>query len=136
MLGRATGAVVSGVGADLVHVEVHLGGGLPGTSTVGMPDVAVREGIDRIRAAMQSRNFTLPARKAIVNLAPADLRKRGSALDLPIAAAILAVCEHMCPLPEGERTLLMGELGLDGSIRPVRGVLPWRWLPGRRGRPA
>ena len=124
MLGRATGAVVSGVGADLVEVEVHLGGGLPGTSTVGMPDVAVREGIDRIRAAMQSRNFTLPARKAIVNLAPADLRKRGSALDLPIAAAILAVCEHMCPLPEGERTLVIGELGLDGSIRPVRGVLP------------
>ena len=89
MLGRATGAVLTGIDAHLVEVEVDLGGGLPTIAAVGLPDAAAREGIDRIRAALPHAGFELPQRRVIVNLAPAGVRKHGSNLDLPIAAALL-----------------------------------------------
>jgi magnesium chelatase family protein len=122
MLGRATGAALLGVEACLVEVEVDLGGGLPTISAVGLPDASVREGIDRIRAALGHNGFSLPSHRIIVNLAPAEVRKQGASLDLPIAVAILTADGQMAPVrPTG--TVLCGEIGLDGTLRPVRGVL-------------
>ena len=122
MLGRATGAVLVGIEAYLVEVEADLGGGLPAISAVGLPDAAVREGIDRIRAALPHAGFSLPTRRVIINLAPAEVRKQGSGLDLPMAVAMLEADGQMPPLkPEG--TVMVGELSLDGTLRPVRGTL-------------
>ena len=105
----------------MVHVEVDLGGGLPTLAAVGLPDVAVREGLDRIRAALPHVGLRLPQRRIIVNLAPADLRKHGASLDLPMAIAVLEADGQIPPLSAG--TVAVGELGLDGSLRPVRGAL-------------
>lgn len=122
MLGRATGAALLGVEARLVEVEVDLGGGLPSISAVGLPDTSVREGIDRIRAALGHTGFSLPNHRVIVNLAPAEIRKEGASLDLPIAVAILTADRQMAPLyPPG--TVMCGEIALDGTLRPVRGAL-------------
>jgi len=123
MLGRALGAVLVGIEARPVEVEVDLGGGLPTIAAVGLADGAVREGIDRIRAALPHAGFRLPQRRVIVNLAPADLRKHGTGLDLPIAAALLSADGQIPPL-DAATTALAGELGLDGTLRPVRGSLP------------
>ncbi len=123
MLGRATGAVLVGVDAHLVEVEVDLGGGLPTISTVGLPDAAVREGIDRIRAALPHAGLKLPQRRVIVNLAPAEVRKHGTSLDLPMAVALLEA-DGQIPGFRSGGTVLVGELGLDGALRPVRGALP------------
>ena len=122
MLGRAAGAVLVGVQARLVDVEVHLGGGLPNISAVGLAHSSVREGIDRIRAALAQSGFKLPQRRVTVNLAPADVRKEGAALDLPIASAILAADGRLGSSPPRD-IVLAGELALDGAVRPVRGVL-------------
>jgi magnesium chelatase family protein len=123
MLGRTAGAVLVGVDARLVEVEVHLGGGLPAIAAVGLPNSSVREGIDRIRAALTHAGFKLPQHRVTVNLAPADVRKDGSALDLPIAVAILAADGRLGEVPPGPGVVLAGELALDGALRPVRGVL-------------
>jgi len=122
MLGRATGAVLVGIEAHLVEVEVDLGGGLPTIAAVGLPDTAAREGIDRIRAALPHAGFELPQRRVIVNLAPAEIRKQGSGLDLPIATAIL-MADGKIPGLTPNGTVLVGELSLSGTLRPVRGVL-------------
>ena len=122
MLGRTTGAVVYGVDAHLIEVEVDLAGGLPTIAAVGLPDSTVREGIDRVRAALRHAGFSLPNRRIVVNLAPAGLRKHGASLDLPIALAVMLADERLSGLPAGEM-LCVGELGLDGALRPVRGVL-------------
>ncbi len=122
MLGRTTGAVLVGVEACLVEVEVHLGGGLPNISAVGLANNSVREGIDRIRAALSHSGFKLPQHRVTVNLAPADIRKDGASLDLPIAAAILAADGRLGSAPARD-VALAGELALDGAVRPVRGVL-------------
>lgn len=123
MLGRALGAVLVGIEARPVEVEVDLGGGLPTIAAVGLADGAVREGIDRIRAALPHAGFHLPQRRVIVNLAPADLRKHGTGLDLPIAAALLSADGQIPPI-DARSTALAGELGLDGALRPIRGSLP------------
>jgi magnesium chelatase family protein len=122
MLGRTTGAVLVGVEACLVEVEVHLGGGLPTIAAVGLANNSVREGIDRIRAALSHSGFKLPQHRVTVNLAPADVRKQGASLDLPIAAAILAADSRLGGAPARD-IVLAGELALDGAVRPVRGVL-------------
>ena len=122
MLGRTTGAVLVGVEACLVDVEVHLGGGLPNIAAVGLANSSVREGIDRIRAALSHSGFKLPQHRVTVNLAPADIRKEGASLDLPIAAAILAADGRLGGAPARD-IVLAGELALDGAVRPVRGVL-------------
>ena len=122
MLGRTTGAVLVGVEACLVYVEVHLGGGLPNIAAVGLATSSVREGIDRIRAALSHSGFKLPQHRVTVNLAPADVRKEGASLDLPIAAAILAADGRLGGAPARD-IVLVGELALDGAVRPVRGVL-------------
>jgi len=122
MLGRTAGAVLVGVEARLVDVEVHLGGGIPNIAAVGLANSSVREGIDRIRAALAHSGFKLPQHRVTVNLAPADIRKDGAALDLPIAAAILAADGRIGRSP-ARGIVLAGELALDGAVRPVRGVL-------------
>jgi magnesium chelatase family protein len=134
MLGRAAGAVLVGVSARLVDVEVHLGGGLPNISAVGLAHSSVREGIDRIRAALAQSGFKLPQRRVTVNLAPADVRKEGAALDLPIAAAILAADGRLGSAPSRD-IVLAGELALDGAVRPVRGVLAVALAARAAGRP-
>ena len=111
-----------GIEAHLVDVEVDLGGGLPTIAAVGLPDTAAREGIDRIRAALPHAGFSLPQRRVIVNLAPAEIRKQGSSLDLPIATAILMADEKIPGLAP-RSTVLVGELSLSGALRPIRGVL-------------
>jgi magnesium chelatase family protein len=121
MLGRSTGAVLSGVEARLIEVEVDLGGGLPTIAAVGLPDSAVREGIDRIRSALSNTGFKLHNGRVVISLAPAEVRKQGAALDLPIAVALLVASDQ---LQLSTRSLLVaGELGLDGSLKPIRGAL-------------
>lgn len=122
MLGRTTGAVLFGIDARRVDVEVDLAGGLPTIAAVGLPDSAVREGIDRVRSAMRHTGFSLPNRRVVVNLAPANLRKHGATLDLPIAVAILLADEKLKALP-AQQTICAGELGLDGGVRPIAGAL-------------
>jgi len=121
MLGRSTGAVLAGVEARLIEVEVDLGGGLPTIAAVGLPDSAVREGIDRIRSALSNTGFKLHNGRVVISLAPADVRKQGAALDLPIAVALLVASDQ---LQLSTRSLVVaGELGLDGSLNPIRGAL-------------
>ncbi|MDQ3288839.1 MAG: YifB family Mg chelatase-like AAA ATPase [Pseudomonadota bacterium] len=113
----------SGVRAPAVRVEVHLGGGLPAMSIVGLPEAAVRESKDRVRAAIQCAQFEFPARRITVNLAPADLPKYGGRFDLPIALGILAASGQI-PLDALHEFEFLGELGLTGELRAVDGVLP------------
>src|SRR5258705_2971262 len=113
MPGRTAGAVLVGVDACLVEVEVHLGGGLPNIAAVGLANSSVREGIDRIRAALSHAGFKLPQHRVTVNLAPADVRKEGASLDLPIAAAILAADSRIGGSPP-RGVVLSGELAFGG----------------------
>lgn len=112
-----------GVDAPLVRVEVHLTNGLPSLSLVGLPETAVRESKDRVRSAIINSNLSFPQKRITLSLAPADLPKDGSRFDLAIATALLAASGQVLPeqLPQLE---LLGELGLSGQVRPVRGVLP------------
>ncbi len=116
------GAIV-GIDAASVVVEVNITGGGLGMYLVGLPDSAVKESEQRIRAAFENSGERMTGRKVVVNLAPADLRKEGASFDLPIAVGILAAMERV-PIEAIEGTLFAGELSLDGSVRPVRGVLP------------
>ncbi|MEU3016335.1 YifB family Mg chelatase-like AAA ATPase [Nocardiopsis sp. NPDC007018] len=112
-----------GVQGHIVEVEVHLGGGEPGVTLVGLPDAALREARDRIRAAVANSSEAWPSGQIIISLSPASLPKSGSLFDLAIAGAVLAAAGEVPP----ERlsgTVLIAELGLDGRARPVRGVLP------------
>lgn len=123
MLSRALSAYVIGIDAHLVEVEVDISAkGLPHFSMVGLPDAAVRESRDRIRAALKNIGFAFPLKQITVNLAPADLRKEGSSFDLPIAVGIIAA-EEVLPLASLGEYLLAGELSLDGRIKPVKGAL-------------
>jgi magnesium chelatase family protein len=123
MLAQITSGAVLGVDAYLVRVEVDLGRGLPCINVVGLAESAVREGRERVLAAMANEGFTVPPRRITINLAPADIPKSGSAFDLPLAVGILAATDGLSPTRLAQ-ACLVGELGLDGSVRPVRGVLP------------
>src|SRR5438874_2581620 len=123
MLARVRSGALRGVDALIVDVEVDVSSGLPHTTTVGLPDGAVREAIDRIRAALRNAGFDYPQRRVTVNLAPAGVRKEGAAYDLPIALAILAA-EAKPPLPDLHGWCVLGELGLDGRVHGIRGALP------------
>jgi len=112
-----------GVAAPAVTVEVHLSGGLPGTSIVGLPEAAVKEARDRVRVAILNARLDYPARRVTVNLAPADLPKDGGRFDLPIALGILAASGHLPREALAQREFL-GELALSGELRAVSGVLP------------
>jgi magnesium chelatase family protein len=112
-----------GVSAPLVTVEVHLSNGLPGLSIVGLPETAVKESKDRVRGALLSSHFEFPARRIIINLAPADLPKEGGRFDLPIALGILAASGQI-PDEALREYEFAGELALSGELRAVRGILP------------
>ncbi|TKR30331.1 ATP-dependent protease [Luteimonas gilva] len=123
----------AGVTAPAVKVEVHLGGGVPRMSIVGLPEAAVREAKDRVRAAIQCAQFEFPARVITVNLAPADLPKDGGRFDLPIAIGILAASGQV-PREALDRYEFLGELGLTGELRIVDGVLPAALAAAQAGR--
>lgn len=132
MLAKTTTATPWGVDARGVQVEVDVYNGLPQTQIVGLPDASVRESRERVRSAIKNSGFSLPPRVVVVNLAPADLRKEGNHLDLAIAVALLAALGQV-PTSAIEGRLLCGELGLDGTVRPVRGGLAIADLAGRLG---
>ena len=122
MLARCSTASLQGLEAQEVTVEVDLAPGLPGLHMVGLADAAVQESRERVRSALRHSGLKVPLTRVIVNLAPADLRKEGPGFDLPIALALLVASGQLNP----EATAGVwscGELGLDGSLRPVRGVL-------------
>jgi magnesium chelatase family protein len=123
MLARVWSATPLGVEAVQVGVEVDLGGGLPQTTIVGLPDAAVQESRERVKAAIKNAGYAVPMRKVTINLAPADIRKEGPAFDLPIAVGILGASRQVSQELLGEY-LFTGELSLDGSLQPVAGVLP------------
>ncbi|MEA4882136.1 MAG: YifB family Mg chelatase-like AAA ATPase [Clostridia bacterium] len=123
MFARAHGCAVRGITGLMVEVEVDVARGLPSFEIVGLPDPSVRESRERVRAAIRNSGFEFPMGRITVNLAPADVRKVGVGLDLPIAVSILAAVGAV-PESRLERATLIGELALDGSVRPVRGVLP------------
>lgn len=123
MLARALSGAVLGIDAYLVTVEADVASGLPSFSTVGLPQGAVKEGKDRVVAAIQNSGFIVPPKRITVNLAPADVPKGGSAFDLPIAVGILAGTGQVCANGELGSFALIGELGLEGDLRPVRGAL-------------
>jgi len=125
-------AFVQGVEALWIDVETDIAPGLPQVNVVGLPDPAVRESVERVRAAVKNCGFQFPLRRITVNLAPADLRKEGTAFDLAIAAGILVVSSQL----DGglfRGALVIGELALSGEVRPVPGVLPMVELAKRRG---
>lgn len=122
MISKVFSSAVFGLDAYLVEVEVDLAQGLPNFSIVGLPDAAVKESKDRVRAALKNTGFNFPVKKITINLAPADLKKEGSSFDLPVAIGIL-VTDGIIPLSGIENYLFVGEVSLDGRIKPVRGAL-------------
>ncbi len=122
MIAVVHSATLSGTTGRPVVVEVHIAPGLPGFTIVGLPDAAVRESRDRVRAALLSSGFAWPQHRVTVNLAPSALRKAGSGLDLAVAVGVL-VAQQRVPAAAVEATAFVGELGLDGSVRHVPGVI-------------
>ena len=122
MLVKVFGAAVQGVDANIVTIEVNTSRGIK-FFLVGLPDNAVRESHERIISALQVNGYRFPSRQIIVNMAPADIRKEGSAYDLPLAVGILASNEVINPGLTKE-LLIMGELSLDGGLVPINGALP------------
>ncbi|GGF23857.1 YifB family Mg chelatase-like AAA ATPase [Echinicola rosea] len=122
MVAKTYGSTVSGVDAILITIEVNVG---QGTSfyMVGLPDSAVKESQQRVESALKYFGYRMPRQKVVINLAPADIRKEGSAYDLPIAMGILKASEQV-EFAELEEYVIMGELSLDGQLRPIKGVLP------------
>lgn len=127
MLARIRSAAVLGIDAYVVDVETDIAHGLPSFATVGLPQGAVKEGRERVNAAIVNSGFEFPLRRITVNLAPADVRKDGSAFDLPVALGILVATGQLEPPPGACVTpsdcLVVGELGLEGDLRPIRGAL-------------
>ena len=133
MLARALSCAVVGLDSALVEVEVDLSQGLPAFTIVGLPDTAVNEAKERVRAAIRNSGLHFPMRRITVNLAPADLRKEGPSYDLPMAVALLAASEQLTLDPA--QHLFLGELGLDGALRHTTGILPMVALARERAIP-
>ena len=123
MLAHVHTGAVRGIDAFLVRVEVNLSSGLPAFTVVGLAQGSVREGRERVAVALRNSGFGLPLRRITVNLAPADVRKEGTAFDLAVAIGILAAGDHV-PGSALDGVVFLGELGLDGSLRPIPAVLP------------
>lgn len=122
MLSKIYSGAVHGIDGYIVTVEVDISAGLPKLCTVGLPDAAIKEARDRVVAAVKNSGFDFPVRKIVVNLAPADIKKEGASFDLPIAAGVLAATGDLKE-ERLEEWCMLGELSLDGTMRPVRGVL-------------
>ncbi|MDP6950799.1 MAG: magnesium chelatase domain-containing protein, partial [Arenicellales bacterium] len=123
-LARLQSRAGNGLEAPPVSVEVHLSGGLPAFTIVGLPEAAVRESRERVRSALINSGFDFPARRITVNLAPADLPKQGGRFDLPIALGILVASGQLEEPSLAPPVEYLGELGLGGELRPVPGILP------------
>jgi len=123
MLSRVLSAAILGIDAYQVEVEVDIALGLPAFSTVGLPEGAVKESKDRVKAAIKNAGYEYPERRITVNLAPADIKKEGSIFDLPIAIGILSASGIIKP-DKLKEYFIVGELSLDGRIKPIRGSLP------------
>ncbi|HIE12213.1 MAG TPA: ATP-binding protein, partial [Desulfotomaculum sp.] len=123
MLAILKSVALYGLQGYIIQVEVDIAGGLPAFDVVGLPDTAIRESRDRVRAALKNAGFEFPVRRITVNLAPADIRKEGPGYDLALAAGILAATEQVPPAAAANYVYI-GELSLDGAVRGVCGVLP------------
>ncbi len=123
MIAKVLSGALLGIDAYRVEVEVDIAQGLPQFSTVGLPEGAVKESKDRIKSAVKNSGYEFPARRITINLAPADIRKEGTAFDLPMAVGLLLATGVLKGEPKGNY-LFLGELSLDGKIKPVRGILP------------
>src|SRR5437667_2758820 len=124
MLAMARSCAVVGLEGALVEVEVDLSNGMPGFMIVGLPDAAVNEAKERVRAAIKNSACLFPFKRITVNLAPADLRKEGPVYDLPIAIGILMAHEQIPASELAQEILFLGELSPDGSVRHTNGILP------------
>ena len=132
MLAKVTSCALIGLEGAIVDVEADLNTrALPQVTLVGLPDAAVKESTERVRAAIVNSGLQYPRGRLTVNLAPADLRKEGPAYDLPIAVALLILAEQIPPDLDG--ALFLGELSLDGSVRHVNGILPMAHLASELG---
>ncbi|MBC8465628.1 YifB family Mg chelatase-like AAA ATPase [bacterium] len=123
MYAQTLSAAVLGIDAYIVKVEVHLDPSLPKYITVGLPDNAVRESRERVSAAIKNAGFLFPPKKVTVNLAPASIKKEGAAFDLPVALGLLAATGQVSTA-QLKKVVILGELALDGTLRPIRGALP------------
>ena len=123
MLARVLSSAVFGIDAYVVEVEVDIAQGLPAFATVGLPEGAVKESKDRVKAATKNCGYDFPSRRITVNLAPADRKKEGAAFDLPMAIGILAATE-VVQKGKLNRYFILGELSLDGQVKPIKGSLP------------
>ncbi|MFN4145229.1 MAG: YifB family Mg chelatase-like AAA ATPase [Runella sp.] len=123
MLSKTFGSAVYGVNATIITIEVTVGQGMR-FYMVGLPDSAVKESEQRVESSLKYMGYRMPRQKVVVNLAPADIRKEGSAYDLPIALCVLHASEQLNAQKNLEEYLIMGELSLDGQLRPIKGVLP------------
>lgn len=132
MLSIIKSAAILGIDSYPVDVEVDLSNGLPAFDIVGLPDSAVKESRERVRTAIRNSGFSFPVKRITVNLAPADTKKEGASFDLPIALGILAACNLFSSAQTAD-AIITGELSLDGSVRPVNGVLPMMYDAYRRG---
>ncbi|NUQ81760.1 MAG: YifB family Mg chelatase-like AAA ATPase [Bacteroidetes bacterium] len=132
MVSQAFSAATLGVDAFIVEVECNLEGAMPGFVMVGLPDSAVRESRERVAGAIRNSGYNLPPKRITINLAPADIRKEGSAFDLPIALGVLAAFGKF-PAESLRDTLIIGELSLEGRLRPVKGSLPIAYAAGSQG---
>ncbi len=132
-LAKVYSSAVLGIDAYSVEVEVDIAKGLPSFNTVGLPDVAVKESKDRVKAAIKNSGFKFPTKRITVNLAPADVKKEGSLFDLPIALGILAATGQI-EKAEFKKYVILGELSLDGGVRSIPGALPIALASQKEGR--
>jgi len=135
LLARIDSSAVLGIDAHLVQTQVDVGSGMARVTVVGLPDTGVQESRERVASAVRNSGFSFPSGRVTINLAPADIRKEGPAFDLSIALAVLAATEQIAS-PDAEELVAVGELSLDGSVRPIAGVLPIALATraaGRRG---
>ena len=131
MLAKVLTCAVVGLDGAIVEVEADIAFGLPAFTIVGLPDAAVQEARERVRAAVKNSGCVFPIRKVIVNLAPADIKKEGPAYDLPLALSVVMASEQVPEL--SERALFLGELSLDGEVRHTAGILPMVSLARDKG---
>jgi len=131
MLAKVSSCAVVGLEGAMIEVEVDIAAGLPSFTIVGLPDKAVQEARERVRAAIRNSNYKFPGRRITVNLAPADLKKEGPAYDLPIAVGILISSGQLIADLSG--SVFLGELSLDGKLRHTHGVLPMVALAKNKG---
>ncbi len=120
---RVHSSATMGIDAYIMEIELDMTQGMPGLTMVGLPDSAVKESKERVRAALYNSGYSYPQKRLTLNLAPADVPKEGSSLDLPIAISLVTAF-GIIPVEAVEKVMLLGELALDGALRPVRGVLP------------